>query len=77
MDKEHPLRNADWGTSGTTIYRGFLVSYNVPVYDIMGQKVFHPSEVDEVIDKAGTILSESIPDRSSITVKADNGSFEK
>lgn len=68
--KKHFLETADYGLVGVTCYRGCLVHKVHGWYEILGKQVIKPQEVDEVIDKAGTVLSESI------TVKATNGSFK-
>ena len=54
---------------GERNYKGCLVRRIIGGFDIWGIKCSTALEVDEAIEKAGTILSESI------TVKAANGSF--
>lgn len=55
---------------GERNYKGCLVRRIIGGYDIWGIKCSTPQEVDEAIDRAGTILSESIV--YPVTIKAGN-----
>lgn len=56
---------------GERNYRGCLVRRIIGGYDIWGVKCSTPEEVDQTIDKAGSILSESIT-----VVNKKDGSME-
>jgi len=66
--EKHELEKVSWGVIPITVYRGCLVTKLVGGYEIWGNRVLKPQDVDELIDKAGSILSESI-DRGGQTVR--------
>ncbi len=74
-EERHELETRIYGVIPITVYRGCLVTKIIGGYEIFGTKVSSGEEVDGVIDKAGTILSESIPvERGGIRVP-NNGNF--
>jgi len=72
--KAHELEGVVWGVIPITVYRGCLITKLIGGYEIWGTRCLTPQDIDQVIDKAGSILSESI-DRGGVTVKAENGNF--
>lgn len=55
---------------GERNYRGCLVRRIIGGFDLWGMKLSTGEEVDQAIDKASSIISESIPkDRGGVTVK--------
>ena len=60
MEVKHELETKLLQVMEMYRYRGCIVTKMPYGWDIFGQKVSSPEEVDEVIDKAGSILSESI-----------------
>jgi len=76
MDSKHELEKVNWGVMGIYNYKGTLIEKLIGGYRVLGRTCNTPDEVDEIIREACSSLSESIPpDRSSFTVKGDNGSF--
>lgn len=60
---KHELEKINFGVIPITVYRGCLVTKLIGGFEIWGNKVTTPDEVDSIIDNAGTILSESISNR--------------
>ena len=58
--KVHELEKIKFGVIPITVYRGCLVTKLVGGFEIFGQKVSKPEQVDEIIDKAGISLNDSI-----------------
>lgn len=77
-DKQHELDSVKWGIIPVTVYRGCLVTKIIGGFDIWGVKCYTGQEVDETIDKAGTILSESIytPEKLTVTVSGASNSCQ-
>jgi len=71
MNKEpiHPIDKINWGVIPITVYRGCLLTRLVGGYEIFGQKVSKPEQVDEIINQAGKSLKDSI-------VVVNDGSWE-
>jgi len=61
MESKHELEKVSWGVIPITVYRGCLVTKLVGGWEIWGKRVLTTTDVDELIDKAGSIISESIP----------------
>ncbi len=59
-EDKHPLEKVVWGIIPIVNYFGKLVTRLIGGYEIMGQKVKTPQEVDEVILKAEQSVSNSI-----------------
>jgi len=57
---KHDIEKITWGVIPITVYRGCLLTRLVGGYEIFGQKVSKPEEVDAIIDKAGKSLNDSI-----------------
>ena len=66
---KHPILEIEWGVIPVRVYRGCLLTRLVGGYEIFGERVQTPQQVDEVIDKASDHL------KNSLTVK-NNGSME-
>ncbi len=58
--EKHPLEMVKWGIIPICNYNGKLVTRLIGGYEIMGQKVKTPQQVDEVILKAEQSVSNSI-----------------
>ena len=60
MEDKHELEKVNWGVIPIYNYHGVLVTRIIGAYEVFGQRVKTPSEVDEVIQNTTSILNESI-----------------
>ena len=58
--QDHPLKKLNFGVIPINNYRGCLVEKIIGGYKIFGTRVTTEEEVDEVIDKAGVTIKNSI-----------------
>ncbi len=60
MQSKHPLEEIKWSVIPIINYRGILIEKMCGGYRVFGKLCSSPESVDEAIDNATSILSESI-----------------
>jgi len=57
---KHLIEKIQWNVIPITVYRGCYLAKLSNGWEVLGQKVSKPEQVDEIIDKAGKSLKDSI-----------------